>query len=325
MATNALNNEVVKGDNSPLLQGLMFAFRVLAWTVIIGFALIQVLPFVFTIANSFKCLPAIQANPQALFPSSGFVECQTTIIEDDGEERLSTRADTSTNLTFKPSLEGYDEVFDQNLLRWLFNTAFVSIVVMLLRLIFDSMAGYALARLNFPGNRIFFYIVLSVLMIPGIVLLLPRFILMKEIGLVNNYPAIIIPFASTMFGVFLMKQFFESIPKEVEEAAMVDGASRFTIYWRIIVPISTPAFTALAIFSFQGMWNEFLQVLLLVSPEPDLWTLPLGLSFLRGQSGETLRWHTFLAGSVITTLPLALVFFAFQRYFVEGISYTGLK
>lgn len=322
MATATFDRPVV---SSPIQRTLQRIFPLVGWAIILTFAAIQTLPFVFTISNSLKCLPAIQSHPQSLLPGGGFVDCQTTITTADGEERLSNRTDTSNNLTFKPSLEGYQEIADQNLPRWLFNTAFVAASVTVLHLIFDSMAGYALARLKFPGYRLMFYIVLSTMMIPGIVLLLPRFIILKEIGMINSYPAIIIPFAASLFGVFLMKQFFESIPAEVEEAAMVDGASRFTIFWRIVLPISTPALTALAIFSFQGMWNEFLQVLLLVAPRQDLWTLPLGLSFLRGASGETLRWHAFLAGSVVTTLPLAIIFFMFQRYFVEGISYTGLK
>lgn len=106
---------------------------------------------------------------------------------------------------------------------------------------------------------------------------------------------------------------------------MVDGANRFTMFLRVVLPMATPALTALAIFSFQGTWNDFLMPLIILSGKSDLWTLPLGLSFLRGAYGETLRWHAFLAGSVLTTLPLALIFFYFQRYFVEGISYSGLK
>jgi multiple sugar transport system permease protein len=105
----------------------------------------------------------------------------------------------------------------------------------------------------------------------------------------------------------------------------VDGANRFVMFFRVILPMATPALTALAIFSFQGMWNNFLDVLIVIQRNTDLWTLPLGLASLRGQFGSTLEWNTFLAGSVITTVPLAIIFFVFQRYFVEGISYTGLK
>ncbi len=163
------------------------------------------------------------------------------------------------------------------------------------------------------------------MMVPPIVLLIPRFIILKQLSMLNTYQGLIVPLAVDAFGIFLMKQFFESIPGEIEEAALVDGANRFVLFWRVVLPMATPALTALAIFSFQGTWNDFLMPLIILSGNQDLWTLPLGLSFLRGAYGETLRWHAFLAGSVITTLPLALIFFYFQRYFVEGISYSGLK
>ena len=135
---------------------------------------------------------------------------------------------------------------------------------------------------------------------------------------------IIIPLMVDAFGIFLMKQFFESIPNEIEEAAQVDGANRFVMFFWVILPMATPALTALAIFSFQGMWNNFLDTLIVVGGNQELWNLPLGLSFLRGASGEALVWNEFLAGSVVTTLPMAIIFFAFQRYFVEGSTYSGL-
>jgi len=200
-----------------------------------------------------------------------------------------------------------------------------SIAITIARLAFDSLAGYALARLRFPGNRLIFFTILGTMMVPAIVLLIPRFIILKELDMLNSYQGLIVPLAVDAFGIFLMKQFFESIPLEIEEAAMVDGANRFVMFFRVVLPMATPALTALAIFSFQGTWNDFLMPLLILSGNNDLWTLTLGLSYLRGAYGETLRWHAFLAGSVLTTLPLALIFFYFQRYFVEGISYSGLK
>jgi multiple sugar transport system permease protein len=186
------------------------------------------------------------------------------------------------------------------------------------------MAGYSLARLKFPGNRVVFFIILGTMMIPGIVLIIPRFIIMRQLGMLDTYSGLIVPAATGAFGIFLMKQFFESIPNEIEEAAQVDGAGRFIMFFRIILPMATPALTALAIFSFQGSWNAFLDPLIVVQRNADLWTLPLGLALLRGATGSALPWDKFLAGSVITTLPLAVVFFFFQRYFVEGVNYSGL-
>lgn len=299
---------------------LATALTVAGWTVLIVFAALEIFPFVFTVANSFKCLPAVQSYPRSIIPVPPFgAECQT----ETGAARSA--GDVSGAVTFNPTLEGYEEIADANLPRWLYNTAIFAAAITIGRLIFDSLAGYALARLRFPGNRLVFYTILGTMMVPAIVLLIPRFIILKELSMLNTYQGLIVPLAVDAFGIFLMKQFFESIPNEIEEAAMVDGANRLTMFFRVVLPMATPALTALAIFSFQGAWNDFLMPLLILSGDSDLWTLTLGLSFLRGAYGETLRWHAFLAGSVLTTLPLALIFFYFQRYFVEGISYSGLK
>ena len=225
--------------------------------------------------------------------------------------------------TFNPTNNGYDLVLQEDLPRWLFNTVFLSVAVTITRVIFDSMAGYALARMRFPGNRLIFQIVLGTLMIPGVVLLIPRFILLKQLGLLNSYQGYIITLAADAFGIFLMKQFFENIPNEIEEAAEVDGASRWVLFFRIILPMATPALIALTIFSFQGQWNNFMDALIIVGGNKDLYNLPLGLSVLRG-AGETIQFERVLPGAVITTVPMAIIFFIFQRYFVEGTNYSGL-
>lgn len=307
------------GEASPSSRTLRRIVPYIGYALLILAALTQIVPFVLTVANSFKCLPAVSSAPGAVIPVPPFfVECRTP----DGSVRSAS--ETANGATFNPAAEGYNAVFEADLGRWLFNTAFISLAIMLLRLLFDSLAGYALARIKFPGNRIVFTIILGTMMIPGVVLLIPRFIILKQLGMLNNYSGIVIPLMVDAFGIFLMKQFFESIPNEIEEAAQVDGANRFIMYFRVILPMATPALTALAIFSFQGAWNNFLDVLIVLGGNKELWTLPLGLSFLRGSSGETLIWNEFLAGSVITTLPMAIIFFAFQRYFVEGVNYSGL-
>lgn len=292
---------------------------VIGFTVLIFFALIETVPFVMTVSNSFKCLPATRQVPEAFIPVSGFIECQ-----DETGSQLPAAA-TTEGLSFNPTLEGYEEILEFQFPRWFVNSVIYATAITLLRLFFDSLAGYALARLNFPAKRLSFFIILGTMMIPAVVLLIPRFIILGELGLLNTYQGVILSLAADAFGVFLMKQFFESIPDEIEEAAMVDGASRLTIFFRIVLPMATPALTALTIFSFQGTWNNFIDLLIIVNNAPELHNLPLGLSGLRGQYGETLEWNTFLAGSVFTTLPMALLFFFFQRYFVEGVSYTGLK
>ena len=310
-------------SEKPPLTGKAIRKRSLAFlavSLLIIFALLETVPFVLTLANSFKCRAVVQQRPQVFIPTPPFgAECRT-----EGGSALPIDS-TSTELTFNPTLEGYNNVFEYNLGLWIMNTIYYAGAVTILRLVFDSLAGYALARINFWGNRLFFFIILGTLMIPGIVLLIPRFIILQQLGLINTYQGVVITLGADAFGVFLMKQFFESIPKEMEEAAMVDGASRFTLFFRVVLPMATPALTALAIFSFQGTWNNFMDLLIIVGGDASKHNLPLGLAQLRGQFGETLEWNTFLAGSVITTLPLALVFFFFQRYFVEGISYSGIK
>jgi len=285
--------------------------------LLILFALIETVPFVMTISNSFKCLPATRQVPEAFVPISGFIDCQN----DEGSQLAATA--TTDGLAFNPTLEGYEEIMQFQFPRWFLNSVIYATAVTLLRLILDSLAGYALARMNFPGKRMSFFVILGTMMIPAVVLLIPRFIILGELGLLNTYQGVVLSLAADAFGVFLMKQFFESIPDEIEEAAMVDGANRLILFFRIVLPMATPALTALTIFSFQGTWNNFMDLLIIVNSEPDLHNLPLGLAGLRGQYGDTLEWNTFLAGSVFTTLPMAILFFIFQRYFVEVVSYSG--
>ncbi len=288
--------------------------------LLVFFAIVQLMPFVLTVSNSFKCRPVVQQRPQVFIPAPPFgVDCRTAT-----GAALPTDA-SSTLFTFNPALEGYENVLEYNLATWFVNTVYYAVAITVLRLVFDSLAGYALARIKFPGNRLFFFVILGTLMIPGVVLLIPRFIILQQLGLLNTYQGVILALGADAFGVFLMKQFFESIPGEIEEAAMVDGANRFVMFFRVVLPMATPALTALAIFSFQGTWNNFMDLLIIVGSDASLHNLPLGLAQLRGQFGETLEWNTFLAGAVITTVPLAILFFMFQRYFVEGISYSGLK
>lgn len=303
---------------SPFMKNLNRVMAILGVGFLIFIALVEIFPFVLTIANSFKCDSAVENLPIGFIPRLETVQCRNE------EGRFLAAEDQVDGLFFSPSIDGYVRVLTENFPRWIFNTAFLSLAVTILRLIFDSMAGYALARLKFPGNRAFFFIILGTLMIPGVVLLIPRFLLLKELGLLNSYQGYIITLAADGFGILLMKQFFESIPAEIEEAAQVDGANRVTIFFQIVLPMATPALTALTIFSFQGNWNNFMDALIILGGNQSLFNLPLGLTQARG-SGLDIQYDLVLAGSVITTLPMAFIFFFFQRYFVEGVSYSGLK
>ncbi|MBZ0281919.1 MAG: carbohydrate ABC transporter permease [Anaerolineae bacterium] len=297
-------------------------------TILIVVAIVEIVPFVLTIANSFKCDPAVTDRPGAFIPVPPFgVQCETKDETGRVISRLSA-SEQASGLTFNPSFNGYTTVLtptgpNNDLPRWLVNTVIYSVAVMLLRLVFDSMAGYALARMTFPGNRIMFFIILGTLMIPGVVLLIPRFLLLNQLGLLNSFQGYVIVLAADAFGILLMKQFFENIPREIEEAAQVDGANRFVMFFRVILPMATPALTALAIFSFQGQWNNFMDALIIVGTDPRMFNLPMGLTVLVG-AGQDIQYDLVLAGAVITTLPMAVIFFIFQRYFVEGVSYSGL-
>jgi multiple sugar transport system permease protein len=224
------------------------------------------------------------------------------------------------------SFSGYRQILSGDFARWIFNSGFVAISITLGHLIFDSMAGYALARIRFPGRNLLFAGVVGTMMVPGIVLLIPRYLVYVQLGMVDQYTGLIIPALADAFGIFLMKQFFESIPADIEEAAAMDGASRLRMFFTVILPMAIPALTTLAIFGFQGAWNDFTGPLIAINNRTELFTLPLGLANLKGTTtGQTLHWDLLLAGSLITTLPMAIIFFVFQWFFMESANYTAVK
>lgn len=323
---SATTLEQVRQRRNPLWRRLIV---VIGYSILISVAFLEITPFVLTVANSFKCDPAITSAPGAFIPRPPFgVECETRDESGRVVSRLTASQQTD-GAFFNPTLSGYNRILNSNsssndLPRWLVNTVIYSVVVTLLRLAFDSLAGYALARLKFPGNRLMFFVILGTMMIPGVVLLIPRFLMLNQLGLLNTYLGYFLVLGADAFGILLMKQFFESIPREIEEAAAVDGASRFTTFFRIVLPMATPALVALSIFSFQGQWNNFMDALIIVGTDQRLYNLSLGLTKLRG-SGQDVQFDLVLAGAVITTIPMAIIFFIFQRYFVEGVSYSGIK
>lgn len=278
-------------EERPWIDRLRLIF---SYGLLILLALSFMYPFLLTVTTSFKPLPEIAQNPVDLIPDAW-------------------------------TLEGYRRMQGLNMGRWTINSAFVSVAITAGNVLFASMAGYALARINFPGSNALFLGILGTMMIPGIVLLIPMFIVLRQLNFIDTYMGLIFPKVITAFGVFLMKQFFETIPKEMEEAARIDGASRFQMFFRVVLPLARPALVALIIFSFQGSWNDFMHPLIVITVNQDLYTLPLGLALLRGTMGQNLQWNAILAGSLVTTIPMALIFLYFQRYFVEGIAYGGLK
>ena len=193
--------------------------------------------------------------------------------------------------------------------------------VTILQLITCSLAGYAFARLRFPGRDTLFMGYLATLMIPGQVVIIPNFILLRTIGWIDTYQALILPNAFSAFGTFLLRQFFMSLPEELEDAARIDGCGYFGIYWYVILPLSKPALTSLTIFTFLGQWNNFIWPLIVIN-SVEMNTLTVGLRTLQGQYNTA--WTLLMAGSVLALLPILIMFFLGQRYFIKGVTLTGM-
>lgn len=217
----------------------------------------------------------------------------------------------------------YAELFTRlNMGRYLANSVLLSVSVTLLSLLVNSMAGYAFAKLRFGGRDRLFRFLLGGLVIPAQVAMLPLFLLLKQLGAVNTYAGVIIPGMASIFGIFLIRQYALSVPDSLIEAARIDGAGEFAIYLRIVVPLIRPILVTLAIFTFMGVWNDFMWPLIVLT-DADLYTLPVALAtFSREHVQDN---ELMMAGAVMTVLPVLVVFLALQRYYVQGIMLGGLK
>jgi multiple sugar transport system permease protein len=257
------------------------------------YAVITLLPFAWALSASFK-------------PLSEIIVSGTNFIPE--------------NFTF----DNYKTIFTQEPLfvRWLLNSVVVAVSVTGLNLIFNSMAGYALARIPFLGNQLWFFLILAVLMVPGQITLLPKFLILKSLGWLNSYQGLVVPTMVNATFIFMMRQFFINFPKELEEAAALDGLSRIETFFQIVLPLAKPALAAQTIFIFMGAWNDFLTPLVILS-DPEMFTLPLGLNAFKGQYIS--YWNYIMAASMIFTLPALAIYAFFNRYFIQGITFTGSK
>ncbi|MFU8871273.1 carbohydrate ABC transporter permease [Micromonospora sp. SL4-19] len=269
--------------------------RFLGYAVLIFFGLVFLYPFVIQLGNSFKTEPDAAANPLSPVPDP-------------------------------LSLAGFERIFaGTNFPLWLGNSLLVTVLVTLGRVFFDSLAGYALARLRFRGRSGLFAAVIAVMAVPGVVLLIPKFLVLKQLGLYDSYAGLVVPLLADAAGVFIMKQFFESVPASVEEAARIDGAGVFRTFWSVVLPMARPALITLTILSFQGSWNEFPHSLVSVQ-SPDLFTLPRGLADLvSGSLGKGTQYPLKLGAALLATIPVAILFATFQRYFVRGANDAAEK
>ncbi|MEO1429380.1 MAG: carbohydrate ABC transporter permease [Cyanobacteria bacterium J06633_8] len=267
--------------------------KILLYSVLVLYAIVTLIPFLWAISASFKSLTEIIA----------------------GEPNFLSKEFT---------LDNYKQIFLEEplFLRWFFNSLIIAISVTILNLLFNSMAGYALARLRFRGRRFCFFLILAVLAVPIQVTLIPTFLILKTFGWLNSYQGMIIPNMVNATFIFMMRQFFLNFPKELEEAAAIEGLSTFGIFRYIVLPLAKPALAAQAVFIFMSSWNNFLLPVVILF-DPEMFTLPLGLNSFKGQYIS--YWNYIMAASMVFTLPALLIYAFFNRYFIQSVSFTGTK
>jgi len=249
-------------------------------------------PLVFTAISSFKTMSEVLAFPPTLFPHPWVTSNYTDVLSDP---------------TF---------------LRWILNAFIYAAAATVLNVLFSGMAGYALSRMNFPGRDIIFLTTLAVMMIPLAVTLIPKFLVVNNLRVVDTYWALILPAMAQPFSVFIMVQFMKGLPRELEESAKIDGASVWRTFFQIILPQVRPALVAVAIITFQGAWNDFMWPLVALGSR-DMYTLPVGLFYFK--SAHYTQYNLLLASSLFNTVPILILFFIFQRYFIEGAVSSGVK
>ena len=206
--------------------------------------------------------------------------------------------------------------------RWFLNTVIVTVAVVISNLFLCSLAGYAFARIRFFGRELTFLTLMATLMVPFPVVMIPTFLIVKALGMFDSLAALIVPNLVNVFGIFMLRQFFRTLPVELEEAARIDGASRLSVLFKIVLPLSLPALATLAVIQFMWTWNDFLWPLIAIFSERNF-TLQLGLTVF--QTSHTTNWPLLMAGNVMTMIPMLVLFLAAQRFFIRGIATTGLK
>ncbi len=266
--------------------------KIFFYGIMIVGVLLTIVPFIWMISTSL--MPTGMANryPPVLFPK------ETTF-------------------------QHYRTLFTQlNVLRYFLNSLIIATSVTVISLVFNSMAGFAFAKYRFPGKQKLFKLLLSAMVIPAQVTMLPLFLMLNRMGLVNTYWGIIIPGLASIYGIFLIRQYIMSIPDSLIEAARIDGATDFYIYWRIILPLAKPILVTLALFTFMGAWNDFLWPLIILTRD-SMYTLPVALANLMGEHVQDTEM--MMAGSVITILPVLIVFLTLQKYYIRGIMLGSVK
>jgi multiple sugar transport system permease protein len=263
--------------------------------------------------------------PVALVFVLPLVQMVLTSFMDDAEiNRFPPRLiPTSLHLGGLHPASGYVGLFTEApILRWLGNTVIVSTISIVAHLVLCSMAGYGFARLKFPGRTLGFFAVVATIMIPTQLLMIPTYLMFSRLGVVDTLAAAFVPWLASAFGIFLMRQFFLSLPRELEDAARIDGCSTFGVFWRIVLPLAKPALATLAIFTLLGSWNDLVWPLIAISDEHK-YTLQLGLTTFQGT--RRTEWSLLMAGNVVATMPLIAGFVVAQRHFIATMTFSGLK
>jgi multiple sugar transport system permease protein len=226
------------------------------------------------------------------------------------------------NLTLM-SLENFVNLFERGqIFRWFFNSFYIACFVTVFNLFFSSLAGYTLAKKMFPGRQAIFWMIISTMMIPGQVTLVPIFIMMTKMRLLDTHAALILPQVVSVFSIFLMKQYIQTLPSELEDAARIDGCSEFSVFWRIILPLCRPVLAVLGIFVFVTNWNNFLWPLIMLNT-PSKFTIQVGLATLQEQF--TTDYGVLMAGAAFAAVPMIAIFLAFQKHFIKGLTIGGVK
>lgn len=266
--------------------------RVLLYIVLILIAVIMVVPFFWMLSTSLKTQYDAVKIPPVWIPDP-------------------------------PQWENYVKLFtEQPMFQFMLNTIKIVFFVVLGQLFFSSLAAYSFARISFKGRNVVFFFYIATLMVPGQVTMIPTYLMFAKAGLTDNHLALILPAFFSAFGVFLLRQFFMSLPRELEEAAEIDGCNPFMTYWRIMLPLVVPAMLTLGVFTLMNTWNDYMGPLIYLS-SPEKYTMTLGIAYFKGV--YTTQWNLVMAGSIVSVVPILIAYLCAQKYFIEGIAFSGVK
>ena len=266
--------------------------RVLLYIVLILIAVIMVVPFLWMLSTSLKTQYDAVKIPPVWIPDP-------------------------------PRWENYVKLFtEQPMFQFMLNTIKIVFFVVLGQLFFSSLAAYSFARISFKGRNVVFFFYIATLMVPGQVTMIPTYLMFAKAGLTDNHLALILPAFFSAFGVFLLRQFFMSLPRELEEAAEIDGCNPFMTYWRIMLPLVVPAMLTLGVFTLINTWNDYMGPLIYLS-SPEKYTMTLGIAYFKGV--YTTQWNLVMAGSIVSVVPILIAYLCAQKYFIEGIAFSGVK